>query len=516
MKTDAINLDVIDMGTTDYGISMETQNQMVLDRIAGKTKDRLLFVQHPAVISIGRSGNKNDLKIAEAQLQDRNIAVIQTTRGGKLTYHCPGQLVAYPIVKLTNKDIHQYVNTLLDVVVSVLKSYRLHPILKKGVPGVWIENRKIASIGIAIKKWVTYHGIALNISADMGGFDCIVPCGNPDQIVTSMEAELGRPVNFDRVQRLFEYHFKKKFGYDSGTNFDDRPLWLTIPAHDEREAKKVEYIIKEKNLTTVCQSAHCPNLAECFSKGTATFMILGRRCTRKCRFCAVEKGIPEPVSRNEPGLVAKAIAELGLKYTVITSVTRDDLPDGGAHQFVATINQIRLMRPDSKIEVLVPDFNGNRSAVRAVCDAKPDMFNHNIETVSKLYAKVRPIAQYSRSLKILSEAADAGLSVKSGIMLGLGESSDDIRETLYDLRQAGCTHLTLGQYLSPSKNHFPIDRYVLPEEFEEWKRIAESLGFLGVASGPLVRSSYHAEQFYLSGMNVKKETDIQNLMDCHP
>lgn len=218
MLGDATKLDVIDMGTMDYALSMATQYRMALDRIAGKTGDRLLFVQHPAVISVGRSGSKNDLKIAEAQLRDRNIAVIQSTRGGKLTYHGPGQLVAYPIVKLTKKDTHWYVNTLLDVVVSVLKSYGLHPNLKKGVPGVWIENKKIASIGIAIKKWVAYHGIALNISTDLGGFECIVPCGNPDQIVTSMETELGRSVDFGRVQRSFEHYFKVKFGYDGGTN----------------------------------------------------------------------------------------------------------------------------------------------------------------------------------------------------------------------------------------------------------------------------------------------------------
>jgi len=248
-------------------------------------------------------------------------------------------------------------------------------------------------------------------------------------------------------------------------------------------------------LDTVCQSARCPNMGECFNKGAATFMILGSRCTRKCRYCAVEKGLPLPPDPLEPERVAQAVARLGLHYCVITSVTRDDLEDGGADQFAQTIMLLRALSPSTRIEVLTPDFLGSHEAVQRVCAAGLDMFNHNLETVERLYPFVRPQAKYERSLDVLKCASMCGVPAKSGLMLGLGESSDEVRRALGDLRAAGCEYLTLGQYLAPSKHHVPVSRFVPPEEFEEWSRVAGAMGFRGVASGPLVRSSYRAEEF---------------------
>jgi len=235
-------------------------------------------------------------------------------------------------------------------------------------------------------------------------------------------------------------------------------------------------------------------------------MILGTKCTRNCRFCAVEKhDEPEPIDLSEPGRVAKAVKKMKLNYAVITSVTRDDLKDCGAGQFVQTIKEIIRISPETGIEVLVPDFQGDRYLIQKVCDALPDMFNHNIETVPRLYSRVRPQAKYKRSLGVLSIAAKSNLAVKSGLMLGLGEKEQEVLETLSDLRRAGCEYLTLGQYLAPSKKHFPVDRYVPPEEFNNWAKKAKEMGFKEVAAGPLVRSSYRAEQL-LNSQVTKIET----------
>jgi len=269
-------------------------------------------------------------------------------------------------------------------------------------------------------------------------------------------------------------------------------LTLRLPAKEAYEP--VEQMVARLRLSTVCQSAHCPNIGECFSRGTATFMILGRRCTRSCRFCVVEKGDPERVDPTESDRVAEAVFDLGLSHAVITSVTRDDLGDGGADQFVKTIAGIRRTCSGTAVEVLVPDFTGSRSAIGSVCHAGPDVFNHNIETVPRLYPGVRPQARFQRSLAVLSMAASHGIPVKSGLMLGLGESTEEINFTLGELRRAGCDYLTIGQYLAPSSNHVPVARYVPPEEFEKWAEISRSLGFKGVSAGPLVRSSYRADE----------------------
>ena len=245
-----------------------------------------------------------------------------------------------------------------------------------------------------------------------------------------------------------------------------------------------------------CESARCPNRTECFAQGTATFMILGDICTRNCTFCAVKHGKPETPDPEEPEHIVSAVKKLGLRYVVITSVTRDDLPDGGASQFAQIIKALRAYDSNILVEVLVPDFRGSLPAWQVVIDASPDVLNHNVETVPRLYLEVRPGANYQRSLELLRRAKLNGLLTKSGLMLGLGENRQEIIEVMADLREAGCDLMTIGQYLQPSLKHHKVVRYVTPDEFAQYEVIAKRMGFLGVASGPLVRSSFKAIDFY--------------------
>ena len=275
------------------------------------------------------------------------------------------------------------------------------------------------------------------------------------------------------------------------------PPWLTkrIPAGGG--VRRVRELLSGLRLATVCQSARCPNLCECFHRGTATFMILGDVCTRDCRFCAVTHGAVAPPDPTEPERVAEAAEALGLEHVVVTSVTRDDLPDGGAGQFRETILALRA-KLNARVEVLTPDFQGNPAAIRRVASACPDVYNHNVETVRRLYPRVRPQAEYERSLRLLGQVHREfpGILTKSGIMVGLGETRDEVLRTFRDLRAAGCDLLTIGQYLRPTPAHVPIDRFVTPDEFADYRRCAEEAGFRGVASGPFVRSSYHAGDLF--------------------
>lgn len=410
--------------------------------------------------------------------------------------------MAYPILKLSEKDLHLYLQKLLKAVADVLGGYGLNPEIAIHGQGVWVGTAKIASVGIAVRRWVTYHGMALNVNTELTWFDTINPCGNPDEKITSLERELGRTPAMEEVKDRFIGAFCRSFEYPLRPEVRqvtrDRPPWLIVPAPCPEAMQRMGTLLGRLQLGAVCQSAGCPNLGECFGRGTAAFMILGATCTRTCRFCGVNKGVPDRVDEGEPERVAEAVALLGVSHAVITSVTRDDLVDGGAEQFVKTIEMIRNGCPGVTIEVLVPDFNGSFSALQRVCHTHPDVFNHNVETVARLYPLVRPQARYGRSLQILEYAAREGLVVKSGIMLGLGETEREILETIADLRQTGCSRLTLGQYLSPSRDRLPIARYVSPEEFERWAATTRSMGFLGVAAGPLVRSSYRADEMGLA------------------
>jgi len=269
----------------------------------------------------------------------------------------------------------------------------------------------------------------------------------------------------------------------------------TIVRTPQRDA--VERALRGMRLFTVCEEARCPNRNGCYAQGTATFLVMGPHCSRGCAFCAVSHHAPTALDPDEPRRVADAVAQLGLAYAVITSVTRDDLPDGGAGHFVALIAAIRKQSSGTLIEVLTPDFNGNSEAVDAVIAAKPDVFNHNLETIARLYPRVRPQADYRRSLDLIARVKAAGLTAKSGIMVGLGESLDEVKELLRDLAEAGCQLVTIGQYLAPSPRHIPVARYWTEREFAEATRYGEALpGIRMVLAGPLVRSSYHARQVF--------------------
>lgn len=273
-----------------------------------------------------------------------------------------------------------------------------------------------------------------------------------------------------------------------------KPTWLKQRVCNNETYQNVCGLVKGLHLHTVCESANCPNIGECFGHKTATFLILGGICTRACKYCAVPKGRPEIVNPDEPQNLAEAAAHLGLRHVVITSVTRDDLPHGGAEQFAKCIEAIHQTSPNTTVEVLTPDFKGNITAINMVLQAGPTVFNHNIETVSRLFPKIRPIADYQQSLDVLQYAHTArpDILTKSGIMVGLGETAEELQEAFQDLHNAGVSMLTVGQYLRPSPQHAPVAEYVTPEQFESYREMALEIGFKHVVSGPLVRSSYHA------------------------
>lgn len=276
------------------------------------------------------------------------------------------------------------------------------------------------------------------------------------------------------------------------------PFWFKQKPVDPKTMLTMERLLDELSLHTICESAHCPNVGECFSRQTATFLILGNICTRRCTFCAVKKGHPLPLDEEEPQHLLEAVEKLNLSYIVITSVTRDDLVDGGASQFVKVINILHENRGDAIVEVLIPDFHGSAEALNAVVQAHPEVINHNVETVPRLYPDVRPGADYSRSLGLLFMVKNLNSEIitKSGLMLGLGETNEEVVEVMQDLREANCDLLTLGQYLQPSPKHHPVVRFIPPEEFSRYRDIGKEIGFIEVAAAPLVRSSFKAAELY--------------------
>ncbi len=491
----------VDLGQCNYQDTLDFQRRL-LKRVQESDDDTayVVLVEHaPAVITLGRRARAEHILAADG------IELIESQRGGDVTWHGPGQLVAYPIIRLMkqHRTMHGYVHNLEDAIIALLAKFDLSAGRQEGQVGVWIEGQKIAAIGVAVSKWVTYHGLALNVAADIRGFDAIVPCGIQGASITSISKLLARDVPISQVKGMLVETLGDALGFETvrraapgqlGEPRKRLPRWMRKPIPTGSNTAQVQGLIDNLKLNTVCQSAHCPNRAECFDSRTATFMILGDHCTRSCNFCAVEGGEPLPVDPDEPETVAEACEHLGLRHVVITSVTRDDLADGGSEHFDRVVQAVRKRLPKSAIEILTPDFQGDIVAIDRAVQSGCDVFNHNIETVERLHKEVRPQGDYRRSLSVLERAAQnaSNVRIKSGLMVGLGETRSEIRQVMRDLRDAGCEILTIGQYLAPSQNHHPIDRFVEPAEFAEMEAEAKAMGFSAVASAPLVRSSYRA------------------------
>jgi len=486
----------LDLGRASHDDALARQRRCV-ERTRADGLTRVVVVEHdPPVITLGRRGGGEDVLAPPERLAVEGVELRRTRRGGQVTWHGPGQLVAYVVRRLgrRGRTVRGHVRLLERAVIETLRRFGIDAGGRDGDAGVWVAGRKIAAVGVAVERWTAYHGLALNVDCDLAAFEMIVPCGDAASHPTSMTEALARPVSVGEVKPVLLECLGELLAGDVRPR-GRLPAWLRkrVPAGGRR----VHNLLSELDLATVCAGARCPNRAECFARGTATFMVLGTRCTRDCCFCAIESGPPAPPRADEPEAVAEAADRLGLKHVVVTSVTRDDLPDGGAGHFARVIRAVRDRRPGAAVEVLVPDFQGDADAVDTVLDARPDVFNHNVETVARLYPAARPRADYRRSLDVLARAAArGGVAVKSGLMAGLGETPAEVLGVMRDLRAAGCELVTIGQYLAPTGAHLPVARFVPPPEFDRWRRAALGMGFTAVAAGPFVRSSYRAEELF--------------------
>jgi len=483
--------------------------------------DHLLLLEHPHVFTLGARGTLEHLLVDPATV---GAEVIRTDRGGDITYHGPGQVVGYPILSLPGKrgggmgDTVAYVRSVQQLLVDVLHDLGLSDVgCLRDFPGVWVEPggprpRKIAAIGVRLSRGRTMHGFALNVDPDLGWFDRIVPCGISDKGVTSLRAE-GIDVDLATVVDRLARRGAERWGGGGWERADvaerpsdvpvriggldvreRKPAWLRAPVQMGEDYRALRRRMRSLDLVTVCEEAGCPNIYECWADGTATFMLNGDRCTRACGFCLVDTRRPGPVDPGEAARVAKAVADMDLRFAVLTAVARDDLPDGGAAGFAAAVAAIRDRCPGTEVEVLVPDCKGDPEALEVIFAARPDVLNHNLETVARLQRAVRPSAGYARSLTVLARAKAAGLTTKSGLILGLGETEDEVLGALADLRAVGTDIVTLGQYLRPSARHLPVARWWPPEAFDRLREAGEAMGIGHVEAGPLVRSSYHARE----------------------
>lgn len=485
------------LGRLDYGSAWRLQRQLAGARLRDEIPDIILVTEHPPVITFGQGGGRETLVLSPEELAGRGVGIYHVERGGQGTFHGPGQAVLYPIFKLPASEIHDLVGALEQAAINTLGRFNIGGGRDPKNPGVWYGRDKIAALGLACHDGVTTHGLALNVATDLSYFNLFTPCGLSDRGVTSMERVLGGRLNPEKVAVTLAQEMAAVLGRRLRWGFSEAP-WLSVKVPPFQEFNGVWDILNEDRVHTVCDSARCPNLGECFAAGTATFMILGDRCTRHCTYCAVSGGRPRPPDPDEPDRLARTAARLHLSYVVITSVCRDDLPDGGASHFASCIAAVRRRLPEARVEVLVPDFGGSPGALEKVIGASPDVFNHNVETVPRLFRAVRAGAGYARSLEVLRRAAGRGLNTKSGLMLGLGETRGEVLGVLEDLRRAGCRMVTLGQYLAPSEKNTPVKEYIHPGEFQWYHDEGLRLGFRVVESGPLVRSSYRAGKVFNS------------------
>lgn len=505
--------------------------------------DYLLLLEHPPVYTLGSTADSGNVLVPPSSV---GADVMRCDRGGDVTYHGPGQLVGYPIVTLPEwrdglRDVVAYVRSLERALIVALDHLGIAACRDVRYPGVFVGDAKVAAIGVKVASGRTRHGFALNVEPALSMFDHIVPCGIRDRGVTSLARLLGAAPPMRDVVDAVSTSVARELGFEEVDRQDvawpvarspvrpvpapahaapvrpapvrllgrlaqagvevpaadptfRRPPWMRVRASLGAEYRELKRLVRGLDLHTVCEEAGCPNIFECWADRTATFMILGDRCTRACGFCLVDTRRPLPPDHDEPARVAEAVAMLGLAHAVVTSVARDDLVDGGAHVFAATIRAVRDRNPGTQVEVLIPDCKGDPGALSEIFGARPDVLNHNLETVARLQRAARPSASYPRSLGVLARARDAGLTTKSGLILGMGERDDEVRSAIADLRNVGVEILTLGQYLRPSSQHLPVVRWWSPDEFAQLKTYASSLGFAHVEAGPLVRSSYHARR----------------------
>jgi lipoyl synthase len=510
-------------------------------------EDALLLVEHPPTYTLGVRTDPANILVAPESV---GAACVRADRGGDVTFHGPGQLVGYPIrnVAMGTDAIPNHVHGIEQLLIDVLGDFGIDASRFDGYPGVWVGvgaptrppdlfgpayggPRKIAAIGVRVSRGRSMHGFALNVATDLSWFDHIVPCGIAGYPVTSManegvdvslrevvDAVVARVGATDRADVAWQHKLDdlsafsrahaegtsapvrllgrlNAAGVDTSTSLpvDQRkPSWLRVKADFGPEYVALRKTLRDRSLVTVCEEAGCPNIYECWNDGTATFMINGSRCTRACGFCLVDTRKPEPLDADEPRRVADATVELGLKHVVITCVARDDLADGGAGAFAETVAAIRDAAPGTNVELLISDCKGDAASLQTIFDARPDVLNHNLETVARLQRAVRPSAGYARSLAVLARAKKAGLMTKSGVMVGLGETHDEVMGALRDLRGVGVDLVTIGQYLRPTGHHLPVARWWTPAEFDALRGDAQELGFAHVECSPLTRSSYHA------------------------
>jgi lipoic acid synthetase len=514
--------------------------------------DWLLLLEHDHVFTLGARGEPTHVLVDPRAV---GAEMVHTDRGGDVTYHGPGQLVGYPILSVPGKrgggmaDTVAYVTSVEQLIIDTLSDLGLHDVGRlPGYPGVWVSPgssapRKIAAIGVRLSRGRSMHGFALNVDPSMEYFDYIVPCGITDKAVTSLARE-GVDVTMrevvDAVVARATARWSPETAWDrmdvawrvqpddlaafsrgeradtagpgSGTSVrlrgrlaeagvrdavplrERKPPWIRAQLRMGDEYRRLERTMRDLGLHTVCEEAGCPNIYECWADGTATFMINGDRCTRACGFCLVDTRHPLPVDPDEPERVADAVERMGLSFVVLTAVARDDLEDGGATGFAECVTAIRGRCPGTGVEVLIPDCKGDPDALATIFDVRPEVVNHNVETVPRLQRAVRPSASYARSLSVLARAKAEGLTTKSGLIVGLGESRDEVVDTMSDLAGVGVDIVTVGQYLRPTARHLPVARWWTPDEFDELADIGRRLGLGHVEASPLTRSSYHAKQ----------------------
>jgi len=532
------------LGRVPYGEALDLQKAVWEGRSTGRADDDyLLLLEHPHTYTVGRNGDGSNLKVDPGTLERIGAALVFTDRGGDITYHGPGQLVGYPIVAVPalgeGWDSVGHLRRIETMLINTLAALGVEAWAEDGFTGVWTKQGKVAAIGVKVSAGVSKHGFSVNVNPDLGYFDHIVPCGIADRPVTSLSEILGEAVGIQAVIESLIPFAAEVFGgrpevqlgtfanRDRSSPYDidamvaagvfssrrddvtpltvrgrlpgepEKPEWMRIRADLSTDGfRDIKKLMRGMELHTVCEEAGCPNIYECWESGTSTMMLLGDTCTRACAFCEIKTGKPDPVDPEEPQRAAAAVEEMGLRYAVLTSVDRDDLADGGAGVFAATIEAIRERVPDCETEVLIPDFKGDAGPLQTVMDARPAVLNHNTETVLRLQREIRTAANYARSLTLLARAkwTNPSVAVKSGLIVGMGETEEEVLGALADLRTVGVDLVTIGQYLRPTARHRPIDRYVHPDEFDRYMEEGRRLGLAHVEAGPLVRSSYHARE----------------------